>query len=421
MSKAVIEVENLSKLYNVGMVRAKTLREAAEQLTCRLMGKTPPSLKLIIHQFDESQCGPKPNTFWALKDISFKVNEGEAVGIIGRNGAGKSTLLKILSHITEPTSGRAVIRGRVSSLLEIGTGFHPELTGRENIYLNGAILGMRRWEINRKYKSIVDFAEIESFIDTPVKRYSSGMYVRLAFAVAAHLDPEILLVDEVLAVGDMLFQKKCMAKMSDITKSGRTILFVSHNIDTVARLTTKALLLEKGVTALHDETGKVLSRYFDSALDQKREDYHASVPKHKIGVTRARVITSEPKGFHRFGAPLKFEFEIQFPEKPNGIGFAFEIIDAGGRPLTSLWLFDSDKQWSRQGKVTLVCTIPEPRLYKGQYALRTHLSRSTSYDIIEKLENICGFVIKKLDSEAQEYRWEPRSNTHMEIGNWNVD
>ena len=208
----------------------------------------------------------KPTEFWALKDVSFEIKRGEVVGIIGRNGAGKSTLLKILSRITEPTTGLARIHGRVGSLLEVGTGFHPELTGRENIYLNGAILGMQRAEIARKFDAIVDFAGIEKFIDTPVKRYSSGMYVRLAFAVAAHLETEILLVDEVLAVGDAAFQKKCLGTMDQVARSGRTILFVSHNMAAIENLCTSAILLESGSVVMQGDSHRVIHHYLERVL-----------------------------------------------------------------------------------------------------------------------------------------------------------
>jgi len=237
MSNIAITVENLSKRYNIGALqyRHDTLRDA-------LMAK----FKRSDVPESEHSNGSSDDTIWALKDISFEVKHGEILGIIGRNGAGKSTLLKILSRITEPTSGRAIINGRVGSLLEVGTGFHPELTGRENIYLNGAILGMRRTEIDRKFDEIVAFSEIEKFLDTPVKRYSSGMYVRLAFAVAAHLEPEILLIDEVLAVGDIAFQKKCLGKMGDVAQEGRTVLFVSHNMATIANICSLGLLIQDG-------------------------------------------------------------------------------------------------------------------------------------------------------------------------------
>ena len=221
--------------------------------------------------------------FWALKDVSFEVEPGEVVGIIGRNGAGKSTLLKILSRITEPTSGRCKFRGRIGSLLEVGTGFHPELTGRENVYLNGSILGMSRREIDRKFDEIVEFAEIEQFLDTPVKRYSSGMYVRLAFGVAAHLNPEILLVDEVLAVGDQKFQKKCLGKMREVARSGRTVLFVSHNTAALESLCERCILIHQGQVKADGETGSILARYYED--DQDRASGRRDLTKHS-GRTR---------------------------------------------------------------------------------------------------------------------------------------
>ena len=240
---SIIRVENLSKKYLIQhdsrSIRYETLSETIIEGGKKLANK-------IVHPFSNKSIESSTEEFWALKDINFEINQGDKVGIIGRNGAGKSTLLKILSRITEPTSGKIHINGRIASLLEVGTGFHPELTGRENIYLNGAILGMSRQEIKLKFDEIVDFSEVEKFLDTPVKRYSSGMYVRLAFAVAAHLEPEILIVDEVLAVGDIEFQKKCLGKMNDVSKEGRTILFVSHNIIAIQSLCTMGVELEKG-------------------------------------------------------------------------------------------------------------------------------------------------------------------------------
>ena len=277
MSQVAIRVEGLGKRYRLGQqVGYKTLRETllvAYHTPTRVIGQRllhmrhPPSA--TSHEL--SATSHEPNHIWALKDISFEVKRGEAIGIIGRNGSGKSTLLKVLSRITAPTEGRVEIHGRVGSLLEVGTGFHPELTGRENIYLNAAIIGMKRAEVSRKFDDIVAFAEIERFLDTPVKRYSSGMYVRLAFAVAAHLEPEILIVDEVLAVGDAQFQKKCLGKMGDVTKSGRTVLFVSHNMLAVQNLCTRAILLQEGRVAQNDLTERVVSNYLDAGAPQETE------------------------------------------------------------------------------------------------------------------------------------------------------
>src|SRR5881628_252867 len=285
MSDIAIRVEGISKHYRIGarQERYYTLRDTLTEAVTR------PFQKLAAF-FSRNGAGtrtPEAWSIWALKDVSFDVKRGEVVGIIGRNGAGKSTLLKILSRITEPTEGRARIHGRVGSLLEVGTGFHPELTGRENIYLNGAILGMKKAEIDRKFDEIVAFAEVEQFIDTPVKHYSSGMYVRLAFAVAAHLEPEILIVDEVLAVGDSAFQKKCLGKMSEISHGGRTVLFVSHNMEAVLRLCTSAILLKNGQVVDRGSAENVVRRYLASVESE------ASVP-----------LRDKPRTQHRTRPPI---------------------------------------------------------------------------------------------------------------------
>lgn len=259
MTKPIIEIKGLGKKYKIGALREPylslrdSLARKAKGFVQSISRLTANSSELVAHSSQED--------FWALEDINFSVQQGEAVGIIGRNGAGKSTLLKILSQITPPTEGEIICRGRIASLLEVGTGFHPELTGRENIYLNGAILGMTRGEIRSKFDEIVAFAEVEKFLDTPVKRYSSGMYVRLAFAVAAHLEPEILVVDEVLAVGDTQFQKKCLGKMKDVAGQGRTVLFVSHNMAAIQALCVKGVLLEKGRSSLFGGIDKVINSY----------------------------------------------------------------------------------------------------------------------------------------------------------------
>ena len=268
MSDIVIKVENLSKQYRIGSREGyKTFRETLIDAAKAPFQRLRSALTNITNTTNQTNSTNgtsrtnKTNYIWALKDVSFEVKPGEVVGIIGRNGAGKSTLLKILSEITEPTEGRVELRGRVGSLLEVGTGFHPELTGHENVYLYGAILGMDRWEVTRKFDEMVAFAELEKFIDTPIKRYSSGMYMRLAFSVAAHLEPEILLVDEVLAVGDIAFQKKCMGKMGDVSKAGRTILFVSHNMGAIRQLCKEAILLDSGEIKSKGEASEIVAEY----------------------------------------------------------------------------------------------------------------------------------------------------------------
>ncbi len=285
MSETVIQVDNLGKKYIIGhQAKEKylTFRDAIAQKT-----------KKLLNPFGKSPSEGTQEEFWALKDISFEIKQGDRVGIIGRNGAGKSTLLKVLSKITEPTTGQVRIKGRVASLLEVGTGFHPELTGRENIYLNGAILGMSRAEIRRKFDEIVGFAEVERFLDTPVKRYSSGMYVRLAFAVAAHLEPEILVVDEVLAVGDAQFQKKCLGKMEDVSKEGRTVIFVSHSMPTITSLCERAILLQSGSIVKFGSTSEVIMSYYNTAsnspasLQIQPEDKH--IGDHNVVLIAAHI------------------------------------------------------------------------------------------------------------------------------------
>lgn len=268
MPNPIIKVDNLSKRYRIGAAERvnKTFRETI------MDGLISPVRNFgRLHRLTSFKNGDERDVIWALKDISFEVNEGEVLGIIGKNGAGKSTILKILSRITKPSSGRAEVFGRVSSLLEVGTGFHPELTGRENIFLNGAILGMRKKEIEQKFDDIVSFAEIDKFIDTPIKWYSSGMQVRLAFAVAAHLEPEILLIDEVLAVGDIAFQQKCLGKMEDVSKGGRTVIFVSHNMGAIRSLCTNAIWLDDGRVAESGPTDKVVTDYEEGQLEHLKE------------------------------------------------------------------------------------------------------------------------------------------------------
>jgi lipopolysaccharide transport system ATP-binding protein len=273
MSNLSIQVEDLSKLYRLGEIDTNMLSHDVQRWWAKMRGKEDPFMKIGVEndrtKKDDSQYA------WALKDVSFEVNKGDTVGIIGKNGAGKSTLLKILSRVTSPTKGNVKINGRIASLLEVGTGFHPELTGRENVYLNGAILGMTKKEITATFDEIVDFSGIEKYIDTPVKRYSSGMYVRLAFAVAAHLEPEILIVDEVLAVGDAEFQKKCLGKMKDVSEHGRTILFVSHNIGAVKSLCSKGLLLANGKVEQFGAIDAIVNKYFKNKFSTSKVEFES--------------------------------------------------------------------------------------------------------------------------------------------------
>jgi len=308
MTKPVITIEGLGKQYKIGLREEanKNFREA-------LVSFVTAPIRRLKTLGEKSETGK--DLFWALRDFSLEVMPGEVIGVIGRNGAGKSTLLKILSRITEPTTGRAVLRGRVSSLLEVGTGFHRELTGRENIYLNGAILGMKRAEINAKFDDIVAFAEIEKFVDTPVKRFSSGMYVRLAFAVAAHLEPEILIIDEVLAVGDIAFQKKCLGKMSEVARGGRTVLFVSHNMAAVRNLCSRTVLLDNGVKIAEDITENVISQYMSTNTSAVSESVELppGEPETAGRALRLRFFNSagEPASQFRLGETWKIRLEFE--------------------------------------------------------------------------------------------------------------
>jgi lipopolysaccharide transport system ATP-binding protein len=281
MAETIIEVENLSKLYKLGKIGTGTLSHDLNRWWHQIRGKEDPYL--IAGERNDRTSKSNTGFVWSLKNLNFTIKEGEVFGIIGKNGAGKSTLLKILSKITKPTTGIIRLDGRIASLLEVGTGFHPELTGRENVYLNGAILGMTRLEINRKFDEIVNFSGVEKYIDTPVKRYSSGMYVRLAFAIAAHLEPEILIIDEVLAVGDAEFQQKCLGKMQDVSgKQGRTVLFVSHNISAIKQLCTKAILLEQGTQKAIGDIDDVLPVYQEQRTDPE-QGRRKNIPSDKAG------------------------------------------------------------------------------------------------------------------------------------------
>lgn len=325
MSNTVIKVENLIKQYKLGAIGGQTLSAEIQSWWARKRGKEDPNLKIGE---DNSNYG---ETFYALKGLNFEVNKGEALGIIGSNGAGKSTLLKILSRVTAPTEGDVWIKGRIASMLEVGTGFHGELTGRENIYMNGAILGMTKKEVDEKIESIINFSECRQFIDTPVKRYSSGMYVKLAFAVASHLDAEIMIMDEVLAVGDMKFQKKCLGKMGDEATEGKTILYVSHNMATIRSLCSRCIVLNKGNIVFDGETEKAISLYISSA-NQLRKVFYNDVdlvwPNKKIGLgVKGKILSVELVGKNRpiyqsnEKLLLKISYNINCPDKDIQMGF----------------------------------------------------------------------------------------------------
>ncbi|MEQ9409396.1 MAG: polysaccharide ABC transporter ATP-binding protein [Fuerstiella sp.] len=323
-----IRIQNLSKQYRLGLTHAGSVRELVNRTAARLTGRRPAGTR---PEAEGAPNGSQSDTFWALKDINFDIPAGEAIGIIGRNGAGKSTLLKILSRITRPTTGRIELYGRVSSLLEVGTGFHPELTGRENVYLNGTILGMTRADIRRRFDDIVQFAGVEKFIDTPVKRYSSGMTVRLGFAVAAHLDPEILIVDEVLAVGDVEFQQRCLGKMDEVANSGRTVLFVSHNMATVRQLTSRSIVLNQGTVSFFGDT--------EQAIDLYTSQNRAAAESSHLGRRQADGLGEAV----RFES-LRFQKQDLFFETDESLIFDASVysVEHSGQARLSMTLFRSD-------------------------------------------------------------------------------
>lgn len=406
MSEVVIRVENLSKLYRIGARQNgyRTLRESIatsasspfrrlSSIFSRSSSVGSPASPVYSHpsaiSFDQSTVGGQrsavgPDTIWALRDVSFEVKHGEVVGIIGRNGAGKSTLLKVLSRITEPTEGYAEIRGRVGSLLEVGTGFHAELSGRENIYLNGAILGMSKAEIERKFDEIVAFAEIEKFLDTPVKHYSSGMYVRLAFAVAAHLDPEILLVDEVLAVGDASFQKKCLEKMQAISQGGRTVIFVSHQMTAVNSLCSRVIEIQDGTVKQIGDSEKVISGYLaygeDSLTSErmwKAEKTRPGDSQLKLNAVRILNSAGEKQFIYRTSEPIlvEIEFELMYDHKALFVGF--DLISRSGTILfRSCHNHGNHHFWPKlkTGLNKLRCTIPAGLLNGGIYYIAPRIA-----------------------------------------------
>lgn len=394
---SVIKVENLSKSYLIGHNANKgekyqTLRDTMAHGASNLLRKTRDMFNgRAIVQGDEVE------EFWALKNVSFEVNQGDRIGIIGRNGAGKSTLLKILSRITEPTKGRITIKGRVASLLEVGTGFHPELSGRENIFLNGAILGMTRKEIQNKFDEIIAFAEVEKFLDTPVKRYSSGMYVRLAFAVAAHLEPEILIVDEVLAVGDAQFQKKCLGKMEEVGKEGRTVLFVSHNTNAIEQLCNRVIMLENGgVTPSGDNVRDAINKYLSPDIDGKSAQWvndndffhHPAFSLLSFGVfNESGQIASKsvPNNEH---IAVRICGSIEEVDSALQVGVA--LYDESNNLI--FWSIHNDTieaEWPRLkgGKNTLSAEIPIHFLNEGNYRVELIIALYYRCWIVEPLKN----------------------------------
>lgn len=393
----VISIENISKTYRLGVIGTGTLREDLQGWWHRVRGLPDPNLRV-----DQTHQSIEGHTLWALQDVSLEVKQGEVLGIIGRNGAGKSTLLKILSRVTAPTSGRIRVKGRVASLLEVGTGFHPELTGRENIFLNGAILGMTKAEVRRKFDEIVAFSEIEQFIDTPVKRYSSGMYVRLAFAVAAHLDPEILVVDEVLAVGDASFQKKCLGKMGDVAGEGRTVLFVSHNMVAVQSLCCRAILLDGGQLVAEGDAGRIISRYLLATEEARGETHWAdreTAPGNEfIRIKRVRIFPGdgEADGLLTMQTPVRVETEYWVLKGGVQSHLTYHLLnDQGVVVLTS----GCPSMVRDTGLYRAVITIPSNLLNSGDYTLKLLVIKNGSVHVYTN-ENMAAFSIADVSERS---------------------
>jgi homopolymeric O-antigen transport system ATP-binding protein len=403
-SDLAIAVRRLGKLYHLGERRRgyTTLRDSLAAMFSRKNGRSNSN----GHSNGNASA---PNTFWALKDVSFDVHRGEIVGIIGRNGAGKSTLLKILSRITEPTSGEVEISGRVGSLLEVGTGFHPELTGRENIFLNGAILGMKRAEIAARFDEIISFAGTEKFLDTPVKFYSSGMYTRLAFAIAAHLEPEILIVDEVLAVGDAEFQKKCLGKMGDVAKSGRTVLFVSHNMAAVTALCNRTILLERGEAIFDGRSSDAITQHYAQMLGTSTSDGDlASTPRVGSGKARfASVSVHASSQKHAFaeivqtGCDLIIETKLEAMREVPECNVAVIIYDASGYRLidTNLSQRGEFLKLESGDKAEVTFRLRDLLLKPGTYRVALWLGRG-EIEIIDSIECATTFVVAPDESQV---------------------
>ncbi len=425
MSDIAVSIRGLGKQYQISSERQR-YRTFRDSLASALTAPVRRTRKLLSGQ--ATGAADLDEAFWALRDISLDVQHGEAVGIIGRNGAGKTTLLKVLSRITEPTEGRVELFGRVGSLLEVGTGFHPELTGRENVYLNGAILGMRRTEIERKFDEIVDFSEIGKFIDTPVKHYSSGMYIRLAFAVAAHLDPEIFIVDEVLAVGDVSFQKKCLGKMGDVTQSGRTVLFVSHNLAAISALCTRGICLEGGRIVSQGPIEQVVSDYLVSGAENQA--IPLSERTDRTGDGRLRFLSiamknesNKPLDTLASGETVVFSinYEIRDGAELGGVDFGITCIDIMGQHMFQCRSSLVRGVYQNLPPVgTVNCVVPAFPLMGGQYSLR--LWAQAGGDWLDRFDLAFQFQVvdgdfygtgklpgKKFQGVLIQHEWQPAS------------
>jgi lipopolysaccharide transport system ATP-binding protein len=396
MKKLAIKAENISKQYRLGEVGTGTLSHDLNRFWHKMRGNEDPYLK--IGESNDRRNKGISDYVWSLQDINFEIEQGDAVGIIGRNGAGKSTLLKLLSKVTKPTTGNFKVNGRIASLLEVGTGFNPEMTGRENIYLNGAILGMRRKEITRQLDEIISFSGVERYIDTPVKRYSSGMYVRLAFAVAAHLESEILIVDEVLAVGDAEFQNKCLGKMDQVSKGeGRTVLFVSHNMSAIDALCNKTIMLENGKVLAEGRTRDIIAMYFKSnsleegLFDIGRADKSETVVVNQTKLTNeAEVLT---KNFE-FGESITIEIDLECAEQIMAPYFWIMVKSMSGPLFAATGMLDGYRpKFLKAGKNKIKCTFFNPQLLPGIYYFHMGCRAEDGLTLLTQSKDVATFNV----------------------------
>jgi lipopolysaccharide transport system ATP-binding protein len=405
-----ISIEHLTKTYRLGEIGGSTLSADVSRWWARLRGQPDPFSR--VDSVKNSR--QREQVFRALHDVSFDVREGDVVGIIGRNGAGKSTLLKVLSQVTSPTIGRISIRGRIASLLEVGTGFHPELTGRENIFLNGAILGMTRIEVRKKFDEIVAFSECAEFIDTPVKRYSSGMYVRLAFAVAAHLEPEILIVDEVLAVGDAQFQRKCLGKMSEVGRSGRTILFVSHTMAAITRLCTRAVLLDKGAVVIDGSVEQVVGRYLsrgDESPAVREWSAGADAPGNEnVGLLSVKIVTEHHEVAHSLDIRRPIGIELCYDVTADGVVLVPSIQIFNTEGVCAFAPHDWNSEWRRRprpkGRYHSTCWIPGNFMAEGTFTVSVGLATYVPFKVHVLETDVVSFeVIDTVDGTTARGDW----------------
>jgi lipopolysaccharide transport system ATP-binding protein len=399
--KPIVEIKHISKKY-------------------RIQAGNQPYLSLRENLFNFLRPAARKKEFWALDDVSFEVMPGDTLGVIGRNGAGKSTLLKILSRITPPTKGSITVRGRVASLLEVGTGFHPELSGRENIYLNGSILGMKRAEIGRQFDAILDFAGVGQFVDTPLKHYSSGMQLRLAFAVAAFLEPEVLVIDEVLAVGDSEFQKKCLGKMKEVNSQGRTILLVSHDLTAISTLTKKCIYLKEGKMQALSTTPQVIERYIREG-QQKVFSFEkkALTDNTDPQITRVAIKSSLPNNVHEHGQPLEVDIDILCRKIPaHATWISCQVTDGHGKGLVHITNGGEEfRILSHEGLNEITVIFPQLQLYTGTYYLNVFFAGPPNAVVYERLREVLSFEVV-MTGRIPEFGWQPDACVYMEQAEW---